>query len=75
MKKMKNKIYRVALLGLTVTVMQSCFIAKDYKRPELKQLIYRNEVVSTDTTSTNNWIKFLPILFCKAIFQKDYKTI
>jgi hypothetical protein len=37
----ENKIYRVALLGLTVTVMQSCFIAKDYKRPELKkQLIY-----------------------------------
>jgi hypothetical protein len=35
----ENKIYRVALLGL-VTVMQSCFIAKDYKRPELKQLIY-----------------------------------
>jgi hypothetical protein len=36
----ENKIYRVALLGLTKTVMQSCFIAKDYKRPELKQLIY-----------------------------------
>jgi hypothetical protein len=52
MKKMKNKIYRVALLGLTVTVMQSCFIAKDYKRPELKTAdLYRNEVVSTDTTS------------------------
>jgi hypothetical protein len=36
----ENKIYRVALLGLTVTVMQSCFIAKDYKRPELKTMIY-----------------------------------
>jgi multidrug efflux system outer membrane protein len=55
MKKMKNKIYRVALLGLTVTVMQSCFIAKDYKRPELKTAdLYRNEVVSTDTTSLAN---------------------
>jgi hypothetical protein len=31
--------------------MQSCFIAKDYKRPELKTAdLYRNEVVSTDTT-------------------------
>jgi hypothetical protein len=58
--------------------MQSCFVAKDYKRPELKTAdLYRNEVVSTDTTSLANmaWIKFLPILFCKAIFQKDYKTI
>jgi hypothetical protein len=47
MKKMKNKIYRVALLGLTVTVMQSCFI-KDYKRPELKTADLYREVVSTD---------------------------
>ncbi|MEZ7499465.1 efflux transporter outer membrane subunit [Flavobacterium sp. Arc3] len=52
---MKNKIYRVALLGLTATVMQSCFVAKDYKRPELKTAdLYRNEVVSTDTTSLSN---------------------
>lgn len=52
---MKNKIYRVALLGLTATVMQSCFVAKDYKRPELKTAdLYRNEVVSTDTTSLAN---------------------
>jgi len=52
---MKNKIYRVALLGLTATVMQSCFVAKDYKRPELKTAdLYRNEVVSTDTISLAN---------------------
>jgi multidrug efflux system outer membrane protein len=52
---MKNKIYKVALLGLTATVMQSCFVAKDYKRPELKTAdLYRNEVVSTDTTSLAN---------------------
>jgi multidrug efflux system outer membrane protein len=52
---MKNKIYKVALLVLTVTVMQSCFVAKDYKRPELKTAdLYRNEVVSTDTTSLAN---------------------
>jgi hypothetical protein len=73
----ENKIYRVALLGLTVTVMQSCFIAKDYKRPELKTAdLYRNEVVSTDTTSLANiWNKIFTDSLCKAIFQKDYKTI
>jgi hypothetical protein len=52
---MKNKLYRVALLGLTAMVMQSCFVAKDYKRPELKTAdLYRNEVVSTDTISLAN---------------------
>jgi hypothetical protein len=56
MKKMKIK-YTESLLGLTVTVMQSCFIAKDYKRPELKTAdLYRNEVVSTDTTSLAIWL-------------------
>tara|TARA_R110000868_G_scaffold142045_2_gene359125 strand:- start:7353 stop:8762 length:1410 start_codon:yes stop_codon:yes gene_type:complete len=55
MKKMKNNIYRIALLGVTATLMQSCFVAKDYKRPELKtENLYRNEVVSTDTTSLAN---------------------
>jgi outer membrane protein TolC len=34
------------------------FIAKDYKRPELKTAdLYRNEVVSTDTTSLIYWNK------------------
>lgn len=52
---MKNKIYKVALLTLTATVMQSCFVAKEYERPELKtENLYRNEVVSTDTTSLAN---------------------
>lgn len=52
---MKNKIYRVALLTVTATVMQSCFVAKEYERPELKtENLYRNEVVSTDTTSLAN---------------------
>ena len=52
---MKNNIYRITLLGVTVILMQSCFVAKDYKRPELKtENLYRNEVVSTDTISLAN---------------------
>jgi NodT family efflux transporter outer membrane factor (OMF) lipoprotein len=65
---MKNKIYRVALLGLTATVMQSCFVAKEYKRPELKTAdLYRNEVLLTDTTSlaTMAWDK----VFTDALLQ------
>jgi multidrug efflux system outer membrane protein len=52
---MKNRIYRVALLTVTATIMQSCFVAKEYKRPELKtENLYRNEVVSSDTASLAN---------------------
>ncbi|HTG64740.1 MAG TPA: efflux transporter outer membrane subunit [Flavobacterium sp.] len=52
---MKNKIYKFTLLAISAGLLQSCFVAKDYKRPELKtEDLYRNEVVSTDTTSLAN---------------------
>ena len=52
---MKNRLYKGALLVITATIMQSCFVAKEYKRPELKtENLYRNEVVATDTTSLGN---------------------
>ena len=52
---MKNNIYKIVLLGVTATVMQSCFVAKEYDRPELKtENLYRNEIVSTDTISLAN---------------------
>ena len=52
---MKNNLNKIAVLVVTATVMQSCFVAKDYKRPELKtENLYRNEIVSTDTTSLAN---------------------
>jgi len=52
---MRNKTYKIALLAITALLLQSCFVAKDYKRPELKTAdLYRNEVVSTDTASLAN---------------------
>ena len=49
---MKNKIYKIALLVVTATLVQSCFVAKDYERPELKTAnLYRNAVVTSDTAS------------------------
>lgn len=64
---MKNKIYKVGLLVFTAAVMQSCFVAKKYERPELKtQDLYRTEIVSADSTSLANvsWDKIFtdPIL-------------
>ncbi|WP_035672279.1 efflux transporter outer membrane subunit [Flavobacterium sp. 83] len=52
---MKNNINKIILLGVTAILIQSCFVAKDYKRPKLKtENLYRNEVVPTDTTSLAN---------------------
>ncbi|MBG6061681.1 NodT family efflux transporter outer membrane factor (OMF) lipoprotein [Flavobacterium sp. CG_9.1] len=52
---MKNKLTKIAVLVVSATVMQSCFVAKEYKRPELKtENLYRNEIVSTDTVSLAN---------------------
>jgi len=60
----------VVVLG---TVMQSCFVAKKYDRPELKtENLYRTEVVSTDTTSFANvsWDK----VFTDPTLQGHIKT-
>ncbi|RTY80135.1 efflux transporter outer membrane subunit [Flavobacterium sp. LS1P28] len=52
---MKNKLNKIAVVVITATVMQSCFVAKKYNRPELKtENLYRTEVVSNDTTSLAN---------------------
>ena len=49
---MKNKIFKITLLVVTATLVQSCFVAKEYKRPELKTAnLYRNAVVTSDTAS------------------------
>lgn len=64
---MKNKIYKIGILILAAVVMQSCFVAKKYERPELKtEDLYRTEVAATDSTSLANvsWDKIFtdPIL-------------
>ncbi|NRT14704.1 NodT family efflux transporter outer membrane factor (OMF) lipoprotein [Flavobacterium sp. 28A] len=74
---MKNKIYKVTLLVVTATVMQSCFVAKDYKRPELKtENLYRNEVVSSDTASLANvsWDKLFTDPLLQEYINKGLKN-
>jgi multidrug efflux system outer membrane protein len=50
---MKNKIYKIVTVAITATVMQSCFVAKEYERPkDIKtENLYRTEVVAKDSTS------------------------
>ncbi|WP_026978948.1 efflux transporter outer membrane subunit [Flavobacterium tegetincola] len=49
---MNKRIYKIVLPVLVALVMQSCFTAKTYERPEVQtDNLYRMETVSTDTTS------------------------
>ncbi|MCV9928808.1 efflux transporter outer membrane subunit [Flavobacterium sp. LS1R49] len=50
---MKNKIYRIVTVVIVATVMQSCFVAKEYERPkDIKtENLYRTQIVSKDSTS------------------------
>ena len=49
---MNKKIYKIVLLVLVAVVIQSCFTAKTYERPEVQtDNLYRLETASTDTTS------------------------
>lgn len=44
--------YRVAALAIAGMLLQGCFAAKEYKRPDVKaENLYRTEVVSQDTVS------------------------
>lgn len=44
--------YKIAVLLVAGVLLQSCFAAKDYKRPDVKaENLYRTEIVATDSTS------------------------
>ena len=44
--------YRIAALAIAGMLLQGCFAAKEYKRPDVKaENLYRTEVVSQDTVS------------------------
>ncbi len=70
MKFFKN--YKILVLIAATTLMQSCFVAKDYERPEVKtDNLYRTDAVLKDSLSLGNlsWDK----LFTDPILQKQIK--
>jgi len=49
---MNIKIYRILIVAAAGLVMQSCFVAKDYKRPEVKaEDLYRTQAAAQDSAS------------------------
>lgn len=54
-QKMKNNVYKIGILAVSATLMQSCFVAKDYQRPDVKtEDLFRTEVPTTDSLSLAN---------------------
>ena len=70
---MKNTLYKIVLSVTAGLLLQSCFTAKDYKRPSVKaENLYRTEVVAQDSTSLadTKWDK----LFTDPQLQEHIKT-
>lgn len=61
--KFVNTTYRIAALAITGLLLQGCFAAKEYKRPDVKaENLYRTEIISQDTVSMADisWEKMFP---------------
>ena len=70
---MKNKIYRIALVVAISVITQSCFVAKDYDRPNVvREDLYRDQILASDSTSMADisWNK----LFTDPILQQHITT-
>ncbi|PZR24081.1 MAG: hypothetical protein DI539_01310 [Flavobacterium psychrophilum] len=78
MKYIKST-YKIAAVVVTGILLQGCFAAKEYKRPEIKaENLYRTEIVSQDTVSMADisWEKMFtdPVLqgYIKKGLQNNY---
>lgn len=69
---MKSTITKITVLVFSALVMQSCFVARKYERPQVNtENLYRTDATSQDTTSLGNlsWDK----LFTDPILQGHIK--
>lgn len=49
---MNSKIYRILIIATAGLLLQGCFVAKEYNRPEVKaQDVYREQAAAQDSTS------------------------
>ncbi|MHA3787558.1 TolC family protein [Flavobacterium hauense] len=78
--KFVKTTYRIAALAVAGILLQGCFAAKEYKRPDIKaENLYRTEIVSQDTVSMADisWEKMFtdPILqgYIKQGLQNNFE--
>jgi multidrug efflux system outer membrane protein len=69
--------YRIAALAVTGILLQGCFAAKEYKRPDVKaENLYRTEIVSQDTVSMADvsWEKMFPDPILQGYIKKGLQN-
>lgn len=69
--------YRIAVLAVAGILLQGCFAAKEYKRPDVKaENLYRTEIVSQDTVSMADvsWEKMFPDPILQEYIKKGLKN-
>ncbi|GIZ08510.1 efflux transporter outer membrane subunit [Flavobacterium sp. UMI-01] len=74
---MKNKIYKLAIVLVATSLFQSCFVAKDYQRPDVKtEKLYRSEKTSTDSLSlaSMSWDKIFTDPILQGYIQKGLEN-
>lgn len=68
-----KSIYKITVIAATALIAQGCFVAKDYKRPDIKaENLYRTEVMAQDSASLADvsWDK----MFTDPILQQHIAT-
>lgn len=70
---MKRITYRIAAIAVVAVLLQSCFAAKEYTKPDIKaENLYRTEIVSQDTVSMADvsWQNFFTDPVLKSHIEK-----
>ena len=71
-------LFKVLLVVVVSTTLQSCFVAKDYKRPELDetQNLYRTDQLPTDSLSLANvsWEELFTDSYLKRYIQEGLEN-
>ncbi len=69
---MKRTLYRILIIAIAGSLLQSCLVAKDHQKPNIKaEDLYRTEIIATDTVSMADmqWDK----LFTDPVLQGHIK--
>lgn len=70
---MKRITYRIVAMAMVAVLLQSCFAAKEYTKPDIKaENLYRTEIVSQDTVSMADvsWQNFFTDPILKSHIEK-----
>lgn len=75
-----NKTYigKFSIIIIVALTLQSCFVAKNYDRPDLKEIdnLYRTDHIDTDSTSTAalSWKELFPDPFLSEYIEEGLQN-